>query len=169
MELYIQRYFQGNTKRIKERSTSSHNTVKFGNFNQSEVWDSFRVANRAKVFFLKENKNFIKAKHDGYKSKGFIHSRSFQWKKNKIIIIDEISKSTGNNARAFFHFHSSIKKPVINENKVFLKDLDVIIYFKNKTDINIEKYDLSKGFNKVITSYKLIVKFDKMLKTEISL
>ena len=84
------------------------------NFDQSEVWDGFRVADRARIIDLYETKNIIKASHDGYLKYGFIHSREFKWKLNEIIIEDKINKTTSNNSKAFYHLHNSIGKPIID-------------------------------------------------------
>ena len=77
-------------------------------FNQTEVWNSFRVARRAKVKIIDENDSSLKACHDGYKRMGFIHTRLYKWKKNKVIINDFFNKSTNHKLVAFFHFHDSL-------------------------------------------------------------
>ena len=83
--------------------------------------------------------------------------------------MDKINKSTSNNARAFFHLHSSIKKPIIEMNKVIIDSLELLIDFENSSHIQIEEYQLSAGFNKSNLAYKIIVTFDKALKTKISI
>lgn len=78
------------------RSTRAHNTVTYKDDNQSEVWGSFRVANRAQVKVqntkLTPELVCFSGNHDGYFSKyGVIHSRHLMHIKNKaIVIIDEI-------------------------------------------------------------------------------
>ena len=37
------------TKDKLERSTSSHNTITIGDYEQTQVWGGFRVAKRAKI------------------------------------------------------------------------------------------------------------------------
>ena len=83
--------------------------------------------------------------------------------------MDKINKSTSNNARAFFHLHSSIKKPIIEINKVIIDSLELFIDFENASNIEIEEYQLSAGFNKSNLAYKIVVIFDQTLKTKISL
>ena len=128
-----------------------------------------RKAKRAKVFDILSNANQISAKHNGYKRKGYIHSRSFSWFKKEIIIEDELRKSSEGAAKAMFHFHSDVKKPKIDANKVILNDHNISILFFGHLDINIFSYDLCEGFNKTTKAYKLVVNFDKELKTKINL
>ena len=40
-------------KRLRERSTSNHNTVVLNDYNSSDVWGSFRTGRRAKPINLK--------------------------------------------------------------------------------------------------------------------
>ena len=159
--------YEKNNLRQKERSTSSHNTVQIENLEQTEVWDGFRVAKRAKVNILKEEYNSIKASHDGYQNKGYCHTRTYMWEEKFIIIKDEINKSTNNKSKAFFHLHSSLNKPLIKENKVILEPLESYITFINAASIEIDQYQLSQGFNKTEFAFKIIVTFDKSLETKI--
>ena len=158
-----------NYKRQQERSTHSHNTVKIGSKEQTQVWGGFRVAKRARITHLIEKPNFIEASHDGYLFKGYSHTRSFLWGEKDLILEDKINKSTSNNARAFFHLHSSVTKPLVDGNNVILESLGVSIEFEKAYNIYIEEYQLSAGFNKSNRAYKIVVVFDQTLKTKISL
>ena len=75
--------YEKNSRRQEERSTSSHNTVKIGDKEQTQVWGGFRVAKRAKITHLVEKPNLIEASHDGYLSDGYKHTRSFFWGKKQ--------------------------------------------------------------------------------------
>jgi len=161
--------YEKNVIRQNERATCSHNTVQIDNIEQTQVWGGFRVANRAKVSKLKERGNHIEAVHNGYKKAGFLHKRVFLWDENKVTLKDEISKSTNNKSKAFFHLHSSIKKPLLKENKIILQDLDILIEFKDCANILIADYQLSEGFNKTKSAYKIIVTFDQKLTTTIGI
>lgn len=161
--------YEKNHIRQDQRSTHSHNTVKIGSRDQTQVWGGFRVANRAKITHLKEKPNSIEASHDGYIRDGFKHTRIFSWEKKYILLEDKINKSTNNNARAFFHFHSSVKKPLVDGNNIVLKSLGIVIEFKGASNISLESYQLSEGFNKTTLAYKVIIVFDQSLKTTISL
>ncbi len=160
--------YEKNQLRQKERSTSSHNTVQVGDFEQTEVWGGFRVAKRAKIVFLNESDG-IEATHDGYKNKGILHTRNFSYDKRQIIINDKISKSTNNNSTAYFHLHDSITKPIIDGSKVKLSDNQIVLDFSGQTNIKIETYNLAKGFNITKKAYKILIKFDQNLQTNIYL
>ena len=161
--------YEKNLKRQEQRSTHSHNTVKIGSKEQTQVWGGFRVAKRASITHLIEKNNLIEASHNGYLNDGYIHTRSFLWDEKKLILLDKINRSTSNNARAFFHLHSSVKKPIIQTNKVIIDSLELFIDFENASNIEIEEYQLSSGFNKSNLAYKIVVIFDQSLKTRISL
>ena len=161
--------YEKNSIRQIERSTKAHNTVGINERDQSEVWGGFRVANRAKIIKLKEIDNTIKATHNGYKKLGFLHSRNFLHDKKKIVITDEISKSTKNRAKAYFHLHHGITKPIQKDNEIIIIENQLILKFENYFDIQIESYNLTNGFNIIKKAYKLIVTFDQNLKTSIYL
>ena len=159
--------YEKNNKRQEERSTHSHNTVKIGSKDQTQVWGGFRVGSRARINHLAEKLNHIEASHDGYLNIGLIYKRSFFWEEKEIIIIDKISKPTNNISNAFFHFHSSINLSQIDNNTILIDSLGIVINFEKASNIFIDKYILSKGFNKSVISNKIVVKFDDYLKTSI--
>ncbi|NQV78888.1 MAG: alginate lyase family protein [Lutibacter sp.] len=161
--------YEKNYNRQEQRSTYSHNTVKIGSKDQTQVWGGFRVAKRAKITHLIEKPNLIEASHDGYLSDGYKHTRSFLWGEKYLILKDKINRSTSNNAKAYFHLHSSVAKPLVDGNNVILESSGVSIEFERASNICIEEYQLSAGFNKTNLAYKIVVIFDQILKTKISL
>ena len=161
--------YEKNAIRQYERATSSHNTVKIGSKDQTQVWGGFRVAKRAKIIHLIEKSNFIEVSHNGYLGDGYKHSRSFFWGEKYLILKDKINRSTSNKAKAYFHLHSSVTKPLVDGNNVILESIGVSIEFEGASNIYIEEYQLSSGFNKTNKAYKLIIDFDKNLKTLIDL
>ncbi len=162
--------YEKNEIRQQERETASHNTVKIGNQEQTEVWSGFRVANRAKIVSLIEHENYIEATHNGYLNKGVLHIRKFIKNISSIVIKDQISKSIKEKQIAFFHFHPNVKNIDINGNEVVLKDEKIQINLKkNVTKIEIEKYNYSLGFNKVKQAQKIKVSFKESLEAEIKL
>ena len=161
--------YEKNAVRQYQRATQSHNTVKIGDKDQTQVWGGFRVAKRAKITHLKEKLNFVEASHDGYLSDGYKHTRSFLWGEKYLILSDEINRSTSNKAKAYFHLHFSVTKPLVDGNTIILESSGVSIEFERASNICIEEYQLSAGFNKMNLAYKIIVLFDQKLKTKISL
>ena len=161
--------YEKNAIRQYERATHSHNTVKIGSKEQTQVWGGFRVAKRAKITHLIEKPNLIEASHDGYLSNGYKHTRSFLWGEKYLILKDKINRSTSNKAKAYFHLHSSVTKPLVDGNTIILESSGVSIEFERASNISIEEYQLSAGFNKTNLAYKIVVLFDQTLKTKISL
>ena len=161
--------YEKNDFRQSERATHSHNIVKIGDKEQTQVWGGFRVAKRAKITHLVEKPNLIEASHNGYLSDGYKHTRSFLWGEKYLILKDKINRSTNNNAKAYFHLHSSVATPLVEGNTITLEYLGVSIAFENALTISIEEYQLSAGFNKTNLAYKIVVLFDQTLKTKISL
>lgn len=101
-------------KRIKQRSTLSHNTVEINNKNSSDIWSSFRVGKRAKTFDLKINHKIgcssVSCSHDGYTSfkNSIIHNREWTLKENNFQIIDKIS-GRYNSATGTYILHPNVK------------------------------------------------------------
>lgn len=140
--------YEDNARRFIERSTSSHNTVKIGDYEQSEIWSSFRVAKRAKIISLKEDKNRVEATHDGYKKIGIKHLRKFESYEDEIIIIDSIEKE--NKADEFptavshLHFYPGIEVG-LEENSIKTNLAKILIDGAEK--IEIDDYNYAKGYN----------------------
>ena len=91
----VSRYESGPV-RSYERGTRAHNTVVVDGADSSEVWDSFRVARRARPFGLKierkETEVTVECSHDGYRRLPgcVIHHRRWTLHSGGIKIEDEI-------------------------------------------------------------------------------
>ena len=101
-------------KRLRERSTSNHNTVVLNDYNSSDVWGSFRTGRRAKPINLNV-KHFkdsitISCAHDGYTFLPGrpIHYREWYINKNKLCVTDKISGKY-NSAIAHYIIHPDVK------------------------------------------------------------
>ena len=100
-------------KRLNQRKTVSHNTVEVDAKDSSQVWSSFRVANRAKIISrgaLKHDKNIeMYAAHDGYSSLfcRCIHSRKLIFNKNSLIVSDSLQRPF-KSAKSRFYFHPDL-------------------------------------------------------------
>jgi len=103
--------------RIYSKSTGAHNTVKVSNFEQSDVWGSFRIAYRPKKVTHKIKVNESTTSYNGsykYKKK-YIHNRTFFiTKKNSIIITDIINSKQGFACKSFLNL--SPKTLLIDKN-----------------------------------------------------
>lgn len=162
--------YDKNKLRLKERQTSSHNTVQVNKQDQTQVWDGFRVANRAKIIKLVENNTEIEATHDGYKNIGLYHTRKFKTEPLKIIIEDVISKETDLEQLAYLHFHPNIKGLQIEDKKVIVLSENIQFTFgSNVIKIEEADYEFALGFNKRVKGIKIIVYFKTNLITTIYL
>ncbi|GBF18520.1 MULTISPECIES: alginate lyase family protein [Arenibacter] len=160
--------YEKNTRRIKERSTASHNTVEINNQEQTEVWDGFRVARRAKIVRLNENTNTVSATHNGYKKLGILHTRNFICDSNKIIIQDTFSKGNGYKKSAFIHLHPDVNRIQITDNIIHIIDGNIEVVLEGDVDIKINFYRYSLGFNKLVESKKIVINFTSDLTTTIN-
>ena len=63
--------------------------------------------------------------------------------------------------------HSSVSEPKINGKRIVIKSIGVYIEFENASNIYVDKYQLSEGFNKTKLAYVIKVVFDQSLKSKI--
>jgi uncharacterized heparinase superfamily protein len=101
-------------KRLRQRSTSSHNTVEIDSKDSSEIWSGFRVGNRAKIvkrstMLASDSTIVLTAQHDGYKSLlgGSLHSREITLNANRLTVRDSILGSF-KCAKSRFFFHPNV-------------------------------------------------------------
>lgn len=152
--------YQKGKRRDNERSTQAHNTVTVYDQNQSEVWDGFRVAKRAKVTIHNELSNFYEASHDGYKNFEIIHNRKFHFYQNEIHITDNLSRA--GNALFYLHLHPQCTILKVNEFG-FLVNNNIKILFKGACKASLEDYDYSESYNTYNNAKRIVVSFEKEL------
>ncbi len=156
--------YEKGKRRDWERSTIAHNTVTVSGKNSSEVWSAFRVGNRAKCKVLHQSENSILAEHDGFEALGIIHRRKFELI-DDVVCFQDVLIGTKVDAYANFHFFDSIAPYVISATKI--KNENFIMEFEGSIDIKIKPYKASLGFNNLETRYKLSVKFNSELNTQV--
>jgi len=152
--------------REEERSTRHHNTVTINNKNSSKVWAGFRVADRANVTIEKDNSSELVASHNGFKSKGIKHTRSFNVEMSKIYIKDYINKDCV--AQAHFHFHPDCKLKV-NSSKNQVTVDNITITFQGAIELECKTYLCAFGYNNRLKADKISVSFKNKLQTEIKI
>lgn len=100
-------------ERVRQRSTSAHNTVMINGVNSSQVWSGFRVAKRAYPFALLVEGNDLDLKvscsHDGYKrlKPPIVHRRVWYFADDAMTITDSLIghyKTAG----VYYLFHPKI-------------------------------------------------------------
>lgn len=161
--------YEKNDLRNSQRSTESHNTVRIGNIDQSQVWGGFRVGSRAKIISLNEKDGFIVASHNGYKQLGLIHTRSFDVNEKSIVISDTLSKATSLGQNAYLHFHPDISEIEITDHQIKLLDQGILIKISNANKISKRVYNYALGFNLTKPAVMIEIQFEKELKVVIDL
>ena len=112
--------YENSRKRLDQRKTFSHNTVEINKRDSSQVWSSFRVANRARIInrkaFEREEENILTATHDGYSTflKKCFHTRTITHSRNDIIIKDNIYGHY-EVAKSFIYFHPKMKVNLLDD------------------------------------------------------
>ncbi|MFH1999123.1 MAG: alginate lyase family protein [Planctomycetota bacterium] len=94
------------------RSTRAHNTVVVDHRNQSDMWDIFRVGQRARVvsaelFVPESDCILLRASHDGYESEaGVRHVREIiRFRQGFFLIIDRLEGTGEHRVSSYLHFH----------------------------------------------------------------
>lgn len=148
-----------------EKSNLYHNTVSVNYENSSEVWSSFRVGFKAKTTIIKDFKNNLQARHNGFFRKFKItHFREWQAFDKKILINDYVKNQKENIAVYFLHFHPSVKVSKINNNNFFINDVK-LSFSEGILTSKIIDYNYSNGFNSFSISKKIELKFKNKLQT----
>jgi len=112
--------------RYKQRGTELHSTITIDNQNSSEVWSGFRVANRAKVFDIKNLKDIngveFSACHDGYKKlkEGVLHCRHWIVSNDSIKVVDNITGRGVHQVRSVLPIHPSVLVSGLQEGSISL-------------------------------------------------
>jgi uncharacterized heparinase superfamily protein len=101
-------------KRHYCRSTRAHNTVMVDTCDQSQIWASFRVAQRAYPIYRNMEKidglGYFEGAHNGYRRVSVIHRRKAWFGQAKIwVVLDEFEGKGIHNLESFIHFHPMVK------------------------------------------------------------
>jgi len=140
--------YQDNLDRHYERSTQSHSCLSINDENSSEVWSSFRVAKRAKVYDIKNSFNddvmCLSASHDGFNEKSKINLYSRTWKvyKDKMEIIDKIEGNGLRDISIYFPLSPDVEIFRKEEKEIFFKFFEKDIFFKFSSSDN-SKFSLT--------------------------
>ena len=106
--------YANNAQRIAERGTAAHNALTIDDQNSSEVWASFRVARRARIFnvqFYEDCDNLVlRASHDGYKRlRGHpLYTREWRLADSRLVIKDHVSGKGAHRIDLFYHLAPGI-------------------------------------------------------------
>ena len=155
-------------RRQRERSTSSHNTVRYGKVDQSEVWGGFRVGRRASAIITEESENSIKGYHTGYKRFGVYHQRIFDFDKTTITVEDSMVAKNQllGKSSAYFHFHPNIDVKMEGQ-KIVVEGCD--LNFEGAKSMRVKEYTYANGYNNTTKAKMVEVIFAEKLTTQITL
>lgn len=153
-------------KRQKERSTAAHNTVVINNQDSSEVWDGFRVAKRAKVFNVinEKLKNFtvFEAHHDGYARlySGLTHKRKIKLD-NETVEISDFVNSKKYPVFVNYYLHPFIKVHEVNQRELILNtSSNRQLTIKSTGDIKVEASEWHPQFGMAVKNIRLKILFE---------
>jgi len=132
------------------RSTRAHNTLAVEGADQSEVWDSFRVARRARpgrVTWQSDDGNYalVQGSHDGYcrLSVPVVHRRTFVWQKQCfLLIVDEVLGQGKTSASSYLHINPELTFKPIAETVWKIEECRIPIWL---TAFEQSSHSISKG------------------------
>lgn len=153
-------------RRLAERRTASHNTVQVDGLEQSVVWGSFRVAQRAYVRDLVETENTIAAWHTGYDRIGARHRREFVFNESRIVISDTVESQKTKSCHAYLHFHPDVEV-TLGQDQVIADGAKIT--FTGASKVTLEEYLYAPRFNVLHPAKCVRVAFTHELKTTLSL
>ncbi len=156
--------YEANEIRLKERGTAAHNTITVSEQNSSQVWSSFRVAQRAKVKIIKEDDQKIVASHNGFSKIKAIHHRDWNFTESKIEICDTLSgKTTVGKAHLWLDTKQQPK-----QNGKTIECGNSCITFKNADSVKVLPSQIPNGYNQFLKNYKIEIVFKNQLITQIT-
>jgi uncharacterized heparinase superfamily protein len=131
------------------RSTRAHNTIEIAGQNQSEVWDSFRVARRARpghVVWQESDKHvLVQGRHDGYRRLPVkvIHRRTLVWQKRCfLLVVDELQGKGRTEAANHVHLHPGLNFDAIADSAWEIEDCPLPVWL---TAFGNENHAVIKG------------------------
>lgn len=136
--------YQWCSRRQYERSTFAHNTVTVNDDDSSRVWAAFRCAQRAKVFDCKIDSCSICATHDGFSKYGTLHTRTFSWSKDGVVISDYLSGDVC--GKAYLHFAPGLDV-CVNGDKIITPLAELIL--KGSSAVELLDGEIARQYNRL--------------------
>lgn len=163
------------TKRLRQRGTAAHNTVVIDGQNSSQVWQGFRVAQRANVIacdcMLSNAGLKLQATHDGYwDSKKVLHQRTWCMSDKCITIRDCVLGGGHHRLIRYFHLHPAIQVTQFSSHCVILSWLQSSREIMMETDgvIEVLPSQYHPEFNREELNYKLVIETSRRLPIELN-
>jgi len=165
------------TLRQLQRSTAMHSTVVVDDENSSEVWGSFRVARRARVFDVSDDEHHdgvvrLSACHDGYKRLAGkpLHCREWLFEDGVLTILDTVVGKGRHDVVSVLPLHPNVGVQKIADHQA---DLDVsgrkvVVSVEGDGVLEVMWSEYHPEFGLSIENRKLIFIVKKMLPIEIT-
>jgi uncharacterized heparinase superfamily protein len=159
-------HYSVDEQRLKQRSTSAHNTVEVDGKNSSQIWAGFRVAKRANPLDVSvQNQDdcaVLRAGHDGYKQlyRKALHFRKWTVRETKLQIKDSL-QGPYDRAVAYWHLHPEVAIESVDEHnfEARLKTGDLVRLHIAGGDAVISGGSWHPEFGSSIPNQRLTVKF----------
>jgi uncharacterized heparinase superfamily protein len=157
--------YEPGPERLRQRGTAAHNTVVVDGRDSSEVWSSFRVAQRARprevVALAQGERVGVEAAHDGYLERGGpLHRRRIEVQSHAIEIEDHLDGPFVS-AEARLHLHPDVAVRPVGPQAL------VLSCGAREVHLSVEGGTLSlagstwhPGFNQSFASTVVVARFD---------
>lgn len=154
--------YNNSERRILEKGTSFHNTVKINNLNASEMWESFRVGRRSYVdkpiIKLHEARVEVNCNRQDYHTYNNQHFRKWELSDNSIIITDRINKNKNAYSYIILNENYSINKINSKYFKIITKNLHCFFINILYGEVEINNFKIAKDFGKLINTKRFRIK-----------
>ncbi len=157
-------------RRIPERSTGAHNTLRLDERDSSEVWAQHRVGRRARITGVGEIPDGFTAEHDGYRP--VIHRRG--WRRLELVsgsgieVEDELKGSGAHKVEMFWHFHPDCEVKLQEPGRVAVGEDLLLIYPANRLTAELSDDFWSPEFGLTIPNRTLRLRYQGLLPVKLS-
>jgi len=162
----ISTYEEGE-RRLIEKSVISHNTTHPQGVEPSEMWKSFRVGRRESVAIEKEDQKSITIKRVFPFRTNYVARRNFIFSDDEIEIFDQYNINDRFQIyHAYLHFNPGIE---INLNDKTINTESLQINIEGAEEVRCEACLIANGYNNLVSSKKIVIKFQEKLYTNIKI
>jgi hypothetical protein len=140
--------YEASKCRMKERGTAAHNTIAVGGKNSSEIWKSFRIARRARVWAPEEREHSLGIRYSPYAFPKLIHRRTFSWNDNCIRVSDQLEGEATGKSTGILHFHPDVQLKVLGDTSFQAGEL--YIQLTGTAQVKTDIFQFAAGFNRSV-------------------
>lgn len=158
--------YEKNARRQYERETQAHNTVSVDGLSSSEVWGGFRVARRAAITYLQEDRNSITARHNGFRQLGTEHQRIFHLNRDEILICDSLLPATDRKAINTILLHPDVSLLSVGPDSI--QTDRAVLRFSGADKLWLEDCEVAFEYNRLQPARKICVAFTNQMQYAIN-